>query len=300
MKYTEHLTQLHLGGNRLTSISVTPLLATIKENSRLFKRIEVLDLSYNIINTQAISTICNFISDPNCEVKELNLEGCLLGDHNVNMLSESIINNLNDKLIYLNLTKNLLNFNSACGLAGVAGQCHNLKVLILAWNDLNNNAAFLIMRQLKSRNEIKIIDFSWNSIGNSLSEYPHAITPKTTTNIDKNDKNKNNPGKGKNEKEKNEKDLKLPKVPEQLNKELITVVKTFKPAKKFLTPMNHSTRFSTYAINFDMEKQVGVSLFSKELGECFKEPGFQLVHLDISHNNINYEESNYIGKCNLK
>jgi Ran GTPase-activating protein (RanGAP) involved in mRNA processing and transport len=70
MKFTEHISEIHLGNNRLTSESINPLLMSIKENSRLLKRIEILDLSYNMISDDAIKKLCDFISDTACELKE--------------------------------------------------------------------------------------------------------------------------------------------------------------------------------------------------------------------------------------
>ena len=39
-----------------------------------------------------------------------------------------------------------------------------------------------------------------------------------------------------------------------------------------------------------------ITPFAKELGEYFKEINTELVHLDISHNNINYEDAEYLSK----
>ena len=108
MKFTDHINEIHLGGNRLTSESINPLLSSIKENSRLFKRIEVLDLSYNLMSEDSVKKLCDFINDAGCELKEINLEGNNLGDKYVVQISDCIINYLADKIMILNFGRNMI------------------------------------------------------------------------------------------------------------------------------------------------------------------------------------------------
>jgi hypothetical protein len=197
----------------------------------------------------------------------------------------------------LNFGKNQISNKGTAGIAQVCGACVNLKVLILAWNDISNYSAHLIIKQIKKHSEIRILDLSWNTIGNTLTDYGSCNTPGFMQ--DKGDKGKNN-GKGAgngskketNEKKKDDKDLKRP---EELNKDLLFTIKAFKPPKKFLTPMNQSSNIISFNSIYDYESKGGVSLFASELGECFQENNFQLVHLDISHNNITLADAKYLS-----
>jgi hypothetical protein len=270
---------------------------TVKDNSRLYKKIEVLDLSYNMLNNEAVNKICMFLNDPACEIRELNLEGNNIGDLNVNLICDNIIPYLSEKMNLLNFGKNQISNKGTAGIAQVCGACVNLKVLILAWNDISNYSAHLIIKQIKKHSEIRILDLSWNTIGNTLTDYGSCNTPGFMQ--DKGDKGKNN-GKGAgngskketNEKKKDDKDLKRP---EELNKDLLFTIKAFKPPKKFLTPMNQSSNIISFNSIYDYESKGGVSLFASELGECFQENNFQLVHLDISHNNITLADAKYLS-----
>ena len=209
MKFSDHLNEIRLGGNRLTSNSINPLLISIKENSRLFKRIEVLDLSYNLISEDCVKRLCDFINDSSCELKEINLEGNNLGDKNVVQISDCIINYLADKLIILNFGKNMISDKGALAMSQIAQNCINLKVLILYWNNIINYFASLIIRSLKKHTELRVLDLSWNSIGNNLLQGGmHNDKPRETKKLEKIEKKDSKDAKkeGKNENQKQPKE----------------------------------------------------------------------------------------------
>ena len=276
MKFSDHLNEIRLGGNRLTSNSINPLLISIKENSRLFKRIEVLDLSYNLISEDCVKRLCDFINDSSCELKEINLEGNNLGDKNVVQISDCIINYLADKLIILNFGKNMISDKGALAMSQIAQNCINLKVLILYWNNIINYFASLIIRSLKKHTELRVLDLSWNSIGNNLLQGGmHNDKPRETKKLEKIEKKDSKDAKkeGKNENQKEE--VKV------TNKDIFDfILHSFK--KPGLIPISNNPK--------------GISEFAKELGEYFKEEGVDLIHLDISHNNINQIDSAYISE----
>ena len=149
---------------------------------------------------------------------------------------------------------------------------------MLSWNNIKNHGASLIINKLKKNSEMKVLDLSWNSIGNNLNE--------------------------------------------QLT--LYDIVKGAKPDKNFLNFEMNEFR-STMNIKFrpelagvkkdaknDPKKDAGkeqqlnpfanisssksVTNFAKELGEYFKENNVELIHLDISHNNISLEDAVFLSE----
>ncbi len=252
LKIADHLTELHLSGNRLTNQGITPLLSSINDNNNLSKKISVLDLSFNKLGRQGILTLIELIQNSNCELSHLNLEANCLGNQLISMLLDEIIRNLPDKIKYLNLGQNNINDDICLVLANLVDQCCFLQVLILYWNQLKNYGASQIISKLKNHKEIKVIDLGWNLIGANLLEQP---TRDEMYKLGKEDIQLLN--------------LELEEI--RHNMEILS--------KKKLNPIKNQ-----------------VSMFAKELGLLFRGECKDLVHLDISHNNIGFMDSTYISK----
>ena len=104
---------------------------------------------------------------------------------------------------------------------------------------------------MKKRRELKIFDISWNSIGNCLLQKP------TIDDIMK------------------------------------FSVKTNEQPKKYMNVWTEEFK-KLKQVNFKKPITIGkkeVSEFAKELSTYFTERDITLVHLDISHNNIDYNDS---------
>ena len=255
---------------------MNPLFKSINANKKLQKGIRILDLSYNKIGDQGLDKIKNYIIDDDCNLEELSLEGNSLGDKNINRLCEVVINNLADKISSLNISKNLISDESCCvSIANLLQHCLNLKILMLSWNHIKNYGASLIINKLKKNTEMKVLDLSWNSIGNSLNEDP------TVEDIVKG--------------QKPDRDF--------LNFEISEFRTTNKlNFRSELIPQKKETKKDPKAVKvpdinpFDnIKSQKQVSAFAKELGEYYKEPSTELIHLDISHNNISSEDAVYLS-----
>lgn len=272
LMHSDHINELELGGNRLTFYGVSPLIKSIQDNKKLLKRLKVLDLSYNKIGSDSVDVIITYISHDECELQELNLEGDSLGDANCIKLCDSFGKYLGDRLTLLNLGRNLLSDESAVSIANVLFLCQSLQVLMLNWNHFKNYGASLIVNKLKKHFEMRVFDISWNSIGNNLSQEPTLDEVKKVSKTERNFFNF----------EAND-FRRTMHIDYKLNPK---DMKGTKPSKK---PKENIV--AAVATNTNLGPTKNVSLFGKELSELFKEPNIELVHLDISHNNITYEDS---------
>jgi len=251
LKISDHLTELHLSGNRITNQGASPLLSSINENYNLIKRVSVLDLSFNKLGREGINSIIELIQNTSCELTHLNLEANCLGNQLITLLLNEIVKNLSDKIKYLNFGQNNINDDICLYLANLIEECQSLQVLILYWNQFKNYGASQLIGKLKVHKEIKVIDLGWNLIGANLLEQP---TREELNKLGKDDTTLLN--------------LECEEI--RFNMEILS--------KKKLNPIKNN-----------------ISLFAKELGQLFKGECRELVHLDISHNNIGFVDSQHIS-----
>ena len=216
--------------------------------------LSVLNLSFNKLGLTSVNTISNYLENPESEISELNLEGNLLGDKLVSRLSTSILKINFHKMKVINFSQNLIGDIGASACANLIKECFNMHVMILYWNEIKNNGAYLLVSSLRKNNNFKVFDISWNNIGNDLlqdqskEELEKNFQSKRTVNLFHN---------------------------AEMN-DLRTTMEV--GSKKKLNPI----------------KRV-ISPFAKELGDYFCDVYNELVHLDISHNNINDIDSKHIG-----
>jgi hypothetical protein len=252
LKVADHLTELHLSGNRLTNQGIAPIISSLTENHILIKKMSVLDLSYNKLGSQGIKHIISFVKNDDCELSHLNLEANCLGNMLIEKLINEITKNLSMKMKYLNLGQNNLNDDICLSLANMIDNCKMLEVLILYWNQFKNYGASQIISKLKNHHDIKILDLGWNLIGTNLLEQP---TREELNKLGREDATLLN-----------------------LELEELKVNMEFLSKKKLNSVKNN------------------ISLFAKELGQLFNGDCKDLVHLDISHNNIGFIDSQYISQ----
>ena len=279
MKYSDHLKEIHLSGNRLTSKGISPFLKTVKENRKLFEKIEILDLSFNKLSGEAVKKLCEFVNDVNCELKDINLEGNCLGDTAISNICDSISKYISDKINVLNLGKNMISRKGALSVANLIHTCYNLRVLILCWNDIKNFEAAQIINKLRHHHGIRVLDLSFNSIGNNLLTNDESL---------KNDKAKSSLKKIDSKIDLNKKDTKNNEKTENIvtnvtNREMFQLINNFSQPKNISNITKHEN-----------------TEFARELGEYFKQEGLFLVHMDISHNNINYIDCMSLSMKNIK
>ena len=252
LSLASHVSELSLSQNRLTDVSVKMLFDVINSNINMCKRLLSLNLGYNKIGPSAIDSLCNYIDNIDCNLEHLDLEANCLGNRLVNLVLSKINDKIASQMKYLNFAQNNLNDDVAPEFAVIGRKCEHLQVLILYHNHFKNFGMSLIMSELKNHCHLKFLDISWNLIGTNLNEELPTRDELLKCSKD--------PKKVFNNAELEELKIKMeyPKV--SLLKKSVSV------------PVLRNT----------------ISPFTRELCELFKNENIELLHLDISHNNIGY------------
>ena len=281
--YSENFETIDLSGNRLSNDGVNKLFKIINENKKLVRNLKSVNLSENNLGTENLEELFLFLKDADNVIEELNLYGNLIGDENTVKICESLSASRECKIILLNLGKNNIHDESVPSICKLLEFCSQIDILNLSHNWFHNKpAAKIISTILNFCPELKILDISWNCIGDDLVIIPsyEELANSQIRHPDKNFDNfaleealgslklnlRRNPflppldEKGGKKEDKNKKNNQT----QQDGKEEIK-----EPKKIPVKPKNPSE----FAIN---------------LGEFFCKTNTELIHLDISHNNINY------------
>ena len=279
LKYSQHLTKLDLNGNRLSIDGISKLFKVINENIVLANKLRIIDLSQNNLGNQNLEEFILYLQDSNNSLQNLNLYGNLIGNENTIKICDSLGRYIEYKLIYLNIGKNNIHDECVPSICQMLKLCKGLRTLNLSQNWLHNKPASQIINTLNNNYELKTLDISWNLIGDDLTTIP-SYEELVNSELKHPDKNFDNfaldealgsqklklrrnpllpPLDDKNKKEKNDKNKEPEALPEEIKE----------PTK---IP----------------QKSKNPSDFAVALGEYFINENVELIHLDISHNNINY------------
>ena len=281
--YSDNFTSIDFSGNRLSNNGVGNLFKIINDNKKLVRNLKNVDLSDNNLGSQNLEELILFLKDADNVIEELNLYGNLIGDENAIKVCEALNASRECKIISLNLGKNNIHDESLFSIINLLEFCTQIDILNLSHNWFHNKpASKLISTILNFCPELKILDISWNCIGDDLVIIPsyEELANSEIRHPDKNFDNfaleealgsqklnlRRNPflppldEKGGKKEDKNKKNNQAQTDEKEEIKE---------PKKIPVKPKNPSD----FAIN---------------LGEFFSKTNTELIHLDISHNNINY------------
>ena len=290
LRYSENLVSLEFGGNRLSSLGVSQIFKTLNENKNLAYKLRTIELSENHIGKSQIQNLLDFLQDPKCNLEDLNLFGNLLGNENIITICNTIANFVEYKLVSINLGKNNITDSCVDVLVNLLHKCSGLRIFIINHNWLHNPSVTKIMKELGTHYELRILDLSWNCIGDDLTS-----TPKYESLVNK---ELNHPERLFNNFALNEtlttlklnlrRNPLLPPLDAVGGKKPSQDKKKGKqdnaPVKAFVEPKKIQ------------EKPREPSPFAVELGEYFNKATLSLIHLDISHNNLNYEDCKLISE----
>ena len=291
LRYSEHLTSLEFSGNRLSSLGVSKLFTALNENKNLAYKLRTIDLSENHIGKNEIQNLIRFLQDQKCNLEDLNLYGNLLGDENIINICDSLAKFVEYRLTTLNLGKN--NIHDICCdiIVEMLHKCSGLRVFIINHNWLHNKGVTKIIKELCTHYELRMLDLSWNCIGDDLTSSP---VYETLVNNEL-----NHPEKLFNNYALNETltTLKLNLRRNPLLPPIDTLGGNKKPSggdkKKGNAELKAPTQTEPKKVPVKPKEP---SPFAVILGEYFGKVQLSLIHLDISHNNINYEDSKFIAE----
>ena len=286
LKYSQHLSRLEFSGNRISSVGASALFKSLNFNKELAYNLKTIDLSENKIGNHSIDEILQFIQDPKCNIEDLNFFGNLIGDENIIKLCDSLAMYIEYRLVTLNLGKNNIHDTSINSICQMITKCSGLRLLNFSHNWFHNQGATKLIKDLTNHYELRILDLSWNCIGDDLTELPsyeHLVNSEYThperefNNFSINEalftgklNLRNNPLLPPIENTGKKQDKKDTKAE--------TIQPTMKEPKKI------------------KEKMKDPSPFAVKLGDYFGEVQLSLIHLDISHNNLNFADCKLIAE----
>ena len=289
LRYSHHLNRLEFSGNRLSPLGTSNLFQSLNINKDLAYRLTTIDLSDNKIGNNNIDELLQFIQDPKCNIEDLNFEGNYIGDENIIKICDSLAIYIKYRLVKLNLGKNNIHDSCINSICQMVNKCSGLRVLNLSHNWLHNPSATKIMKELIEHYELRILDISWNLIGDDLTALPtyeHLVNSEIT-----------HPEREFNNYSINEA-LSTGKLNLRTNPLLppidLNKGDKKKDNKKETTTEKPQTVYKEpKKIN---EKPKEPSPFAIILGEYFGQTQLSLIHLDISHNNLNYSDCKLIAE----
>ena len=253
---SDHIAEINLSKNRLTDIGTIPLLKGILNNRAMIKKLKHLNLSFNKIGIAATELLCKIIVDFECILEHIDLESNHLCNNNIKKIANAITLNLYTKLRYLNLAQNDLDDDVSLDLTQLISKCDLLTVLNLYQNQFRNQGAGMMMSEIKKHNKLKMLDLSWNLIGNNLTDELPNLEELTNVTKDPNNHFDN----------------------------------------AYLNELKISMQFRKQGILNPVKSTNKVSYFTTQLCELFHNKNTELMHLDISYNNISYTDAKEISE----
>ena len=290
LKYKENLNSIELGSNRLTHYGTSFIFNSINNNNNLLSNIRNLDLSDNKIGKNDISNLIKYIEDEKCNLENFNIYGNLLGDDNIKLLCQAIGTFATYRMQLINLGKNNISDSCCEILINMIGACTGLRILNLSHNHFSNKGGTQLIKKLRTHTELRVLDLSWNNIGDGFTK-PNKFEKIVNQFYKASDRDKkvfNN---------------------FHIDQALRTARMEFR-RNPFLPPLDSKgppkkpdkkDAKLTEKPKFEEPKKINEPLdkpspFASELGAYFKEKSLTLVHLDISHNNISYEDCEFLSK----
>ena len=285
LKYVNHLNTLEMSNNNITHKGMEKLFFNITHNDNFIKNLFKLNLSFNNIGDKGVDNLINFIEEKTCQLENLNIEGNNLGDNNINKLCTCIAHCIWSRINYFNAGKNNITKNSEKGLLFLVEKCTELVVLILRNNQIDNNLGTKLMIKLKNLYSLKVLDISWNLIGDHLV-YPFLF--EEAVNYNPNKKNLYNNFEL-------DKIKKVMKINFNRNPLLPKIDKNSKGKSSKSKEKNNSENEILEIKSIKVPKRKP-SNFAVEFSNYIKSNLCPLIHLNISHNNLPYEDCQLISE----
>lgn len=182
-----NLQRLSMRDNRLTDRGISAIVAAVcgTNGARCgaamtgTRRLVSLDLSQNVLDTDAVVSIANFLRRPDCQLVSLYLDSADIDDDEISLLVLSLTENssLGELSISSNflggVAEKLIGSSVACRDRGsfnierVLRVNHTLRKLNLSWNQLGSISGEAIARALHVNRSLAWLSLAYNCIGDS-------------------------------------------------------------------------------------------------------------------------------------
>ena len=284
LEYSDFINSFQLSSNGLNESGTVDLFNSFHVNPKLLENLTKLNLSNNRIGNLGTEELVNFLCNDRCMIEELNIENNNLKDKNIINITNAIYENKFLRIRNLNLGNNEISDNSSKSIANLINDKKTLIILILRLNNLCNPGATLIMNKIKSLPNLKMLDLSWNKIGNDLIKEPlfEEIVTSFPNNAFRKFPNY--------ELNKCYSTMKL-----EFKKNPYSIIDKRKPLINLKKQNNKNNNSIPKKIKVKIPERQPSS-FSKELSSYISMKNNPLIHLDISNNNLPYEDCELISK----
>ena len=283
LEYAKHFNSFQFSSNNLNESGTVNLFNSLHINQKLMENITKLNLSNNKIGNLGTEELVNFLGNDRCMIEDLNIENNCLKDNNIINISNAMFENKFLRIRSLNFGNNEITNDSAKAIANLISSKNTLIIIILRLNYLYNKGATIIVNKIKDLANLKMLDLSWNNIGDELTKEP--LFEEIVTSYPNNA---------------------IRKFPNyELNKSYSAMKLIFKKNPYSIV----DNRKPLIAIKkkdkneLPKPKKIQVKIpqreptpFSKELSSYLSMKNNPLVHLDISNNNLSYEDCNLLSK----
>ena len=289
--YSDNFTSIDFSGNRLSNDGVSKLFKIINDNKKLVRNLQSVNLSDNNFGPENLEELILFLKDADNVIEDLNLYGNLIGDENTIKICEALNASRECKIVSLNLGKNNIHDESLPSICNLLEFCSQIDILNLSQNWFHNKpASKLISTILNHCSDLKILDISWNCIGDDLVIIP-SYEELANSEIRHPDKIFDNYAL--------EEALASQKLKLRRNPFLPPLDE--KGGKKDDKNKKNGQAQSNEKDEIKEPKKIPVkpklpSDFAVNLGEFFSKTNTELIHLDISHNNINYIDCKWLSE----
>ena len=289
LKYRTALSTMNFSNNRMSFEGAKSLFNTLSKNKSLTYQLRSLDLSNNFLgSSKKLDEMIAFLTDDKCSIENINLYGNLLGNKNTIRICETLSKYGERRMNDINLGKNNIDDEVIPSICELLNNCIYLKAFSLNKNWIHNKGASEIIKTLTNHGELRLLDLSYNCIGNDL-----ILTPSYEEVVNTDYKNPNrlfnnfaldetltsmkltfrrNPL--------------LPNIDQKANPKKNDNKKDDKKAVKPVT-VQEPKKIA--------EKPKTPSAFAVALANYFCSGTVQLIHLDISNNNLNYIDCNELS-----
>lgn len=166
------LESLSLAGNRLTDITLAPLL----DGLLTLKDLRSVDLSGNKMDAKGALALQNLLKTKTCRLTKVMLRSSDVDDDECRALCEALEHNSSSRLEHLDLSRNLIGFSEERNvtkpdyitggeaLASVITATPSLTVLDLSWNSVRGASSEALASALRTNKTLILIDLSHNRL----------------------------------------------------------------------------------------------------------------------------------------
>lgn len=181
---------INLAGNRLTDLSIYPILESLFRNNALTS----INLSNNKLDSDSISILKKHVRGSECKLRELALGKADIDDEECADIMDAIAENRSIKklILYGNKIGEMEEYNTVMpdfvtGGEAIAEVIENnsiIQYLDISWNNIRKDTAITLVQSIGSNQGLTYLDISHNNLGDKAGQLlAHSLRSNDTLEI---------------------------------------------------------------------------------------------------------------------